>query len=135
MKRLVFLDSGVLIAAFRGNDEVGQKAIEIIDDPDVEFASSIFVKLETIPKAQFNKRKAEVEFYNEFFEGVTTWVEPTEEVAVLALDAASKHDLGVLDSLHIASAVKCQAHEFITIEKPTKPFHRVTNISVRFIAQ
>lgn len=49
MKRLVFLDSGVLIAAFRGNDEIAQKAIEILNDSDIEIASSVLIKLEILP--------------------------------------------------------------------------------------
>jgi len=135
VKRLLFLDSGVFIAAFRGNDEVAQKAMEILNDPDIEIASSAFIKLETLPKARFNKRIIEAEFYETFFENVTVWAEPSEELALAALDTASKNDLGAMDALHIVSAVKCRADEFITTEKPVKPFHRVTKIPVRFISQ
>jgi len=41
MKKLVFVDAGVLIATARGDDEVAERAIEVLDNPDVSFASSI----------------------------------------------------------------------------------------------
>ena len=135
MKRRIFLDSGVLIAAFRGSDEIAQKALEVIDDPDIEFASSVFVKLETLPMPRYNKRKSEAEFYDEFFKNITAWAEPGEELAQSALDEASKNGLGAMDALHVMSAVKCKADEFITAEQTTKPFSRVTKIPVRFISQ
>lgn len=135
MKRLVFLDSGVLIAAFRGKDEIAQKAIEVLDELDIEFASSIFVKLEILPMPRFNKRKSEVEFYEEFFKNITIWAEPNDELAQSALGEASKNGLGAMDALHVVSAIKCNSDEFITAEQTTKPFNRVTKIPVRFISQ
>jgi hypothetical protein len=50
MKR-TFIDTGVLIAAARGQNDFAARAMAILDDPNREFASSIFVKLEVLPKA------------------------------------------------------------------------------------
>ncbi len=75
-----------------------------------------------------------MEFYDAFFENVTTWAEPSKELGLSALDIASKNDLGAMDALHIASAVKCQAFEFITTEGQGKPLNRVKDILVRFIS-
>jgi hypothetical protein len=47
MKR-TFIDTGVLIAAARGQNDVAVRAMAILDDPNREFASSIFVKLEVL---------------------------------------------------------------------------------------
>ena len=46
-----YVDSGVLINAFRGTKEVSIKATQVLDDPQRKFASSPFVQLETLPKA------------------------------------------------------------------------------------
>ena len=51
MPRLIYVDSGVLLAAARGVDAIAQEAFAVLDDPDAQFASSIFVKLEVLPKA------------------------------------------------------------------------------------
>lgn len=134
-KRLVFLDTGVLIAAARGIDEVAIRAFETLNDPEVEFASSIFIQLETLPKAKYNKREEETAFYDEFFQGVTVWVEPSVELAQSALSEALTNGLGAMDALHVASAISCQAHEIITTEKTTKPISRVTSIQVHSISQ
>jgi hypothetical protein len=56
-----YIDSGVLIAAFRINGEVGQRAIQALDDPNREFASSIFVQLEVLPKAIYNQQPQEAQ--------------------------------------------------------------------------
>lgn len=51
-----YVDAGVLIAAARGKDDVAVKAIQILDDPDREFVSSPFLRLEVLPKAVYGKR-------------------------------------------------------------------------------
>ena len=68
MPRLIYVDSGVLLAAARGVDEIAQEAFAVLDDPDAQFASSIFVKLEVLPKAQYNRRIAEAQFYETFLQ-------------------------------------------------------------------
>lgn len=65
MKR-TFIDTGVLIAAARGQNDVAAKAMAILDDPNREFASSIFVKLEVLSKAIYNQKMAEAAFYQAF---------------------------------------------------------------------
>ena len=65
MKR-TYIDSGVLIAAIRGVEPIAQKALEILDDPEREFVSSMFVKLEVLPKAVYHKQSIEEEFYTTF---------------------------------------------------------------------
>ena len=48
-----FIDAGVLIVAARGEDEIAERALEILKDPNREFASSMFLKLEVVPKATY----------------------------------------------------------------------------------
>jgi hypothetical protein len=71
--KLTFVDAGILIAAARGGNVQAARAMEILDDPEREFAASPFLRLEVLPQALFNKRDAEVAFYEAFFTSVRRW--------------------------------------------------------------
>jgi hypothetical protein len=130
-----YIDSGVLITAFRGADEIALRAIQILDDPDREFAVSEFVKLEVLPKAIHGKRQLEVDFYETFFTKVSYWAEPLGLVVELAFQQASTYGLATVDALHVAAALIVGADELVTTEKLTKPIHRVTGIQLISIAE
>jgi hypothetical protein len=49
-----FLDSGVLIAAYKGSPSIEELVGLILDDPGRVFLSSPFVRHEVSPKALFN---------------------------------------------------------------------------------
>jgi predicted nucleic acid-binding protein len=126
-----FLDSGVLIAAARGTDDNALLALQILDDPDRKFVSSVFVKLEVLPKAIYNGFREEAAFYQSFFENdVEIWASLSNELAKLAQQQAEKFGLSALDSLHVAAAISAGADEFITTEKPGKPLHRVKEFRI-----
>jgi len=126
-----FLDSGVLIAAARGTDDTALLALQILDDPDRKFVSSVFVKLEVLPKAIYNGFREEAAFYQSFFENdVEIWVSLSDELAELAQQQAEKFGLSALDSLHVAAAISAGADEFVTTEKPGKPLHRVRDFRI-----
>lgn len=129
MKR-TFIDAGVLIAAARGEDSIAAKAIDILDDPEREFASSEFVKLEVLPKAIYYRRQAEVEFYETFFQAVSHWANPLEAIVQKAYQEACLSGLAAVDALHVAAAVLVGATELVTIEKPEKPIHRTAAMKV-----
>jgi len=126
-----FLDSGVLIAAFRGNDEIARKAFAILDDPRREFASSGYVQLEVLPKAVYFGRTREAAFYREFFSQVKHWLAEDYSILAAALEHAQKEGLNAMDALHVAAAVAVKADELITTESPGKPMHRTRAIRVR----
>jgi hypothetical protein len=105
----------------------------ILDDPERSFASSDFVRLEILPKALFNRRTNEVEFYMEFFRAVSNWPASTDSVVRHAYEIGVEFGLSALDALHVAAAISAGAEEFITTEKPGKPLHRTTEIRVRSI--
>lgn len=102
--------------------------------PHRAFVSSLFVKLEVLPKAQYFKNKTELEFYDKYFEGVSEWVEDGELIGTKALEVGRQFGLAALDALHIAAALLSNANEFITAERPTSPFSRVTGIKIVSIA-
>ncbi len=130
---ITFVDAGVLIAAARGRTEVSAQAMAILDDPDRSFASSEFVRLEVLPKALFNRKSDEAEFYLEFFRAVSHWPPNADAVVRQAYDIGVKFGLAALDALHVAAAMSAGAEELVTTEKPSKPLHRRTNIRVRSI--
>lgn len=125
-----FIDSGVLIQAIRGEENLANKALEILGDTDREFASSIFLKMEVLPKAIYNKQSEEVQFYQEYFASVTYWAMDINQIILNAYLEASQYGLGAMDALHIASAISLNVAEFITSEKPNKSIHRTCNINI-----
>lgn len=75
-----FIDSGVLIAAARGEGEIAERALQILEDNQREFASSLFLNLEVLPKAIYNKRTSEIEFYEEYFDAVSYWAIEIDQI-------------------------------------------------------
>jgi len=130
---VTFVDAGVLIAAARGRADVSARAMAILDDPERSFVSSDFVRLEVLPKALFNRKPDEAEFYREFFRAVSHWPADTAAIVHRAYEIGVTFGLSALDALHIAAAISAGAEEFVTTEKSGKPLYRVTNIRVRSI--
>lgn len=129
-KKKTYIDAGVLIAAVRGRDDVATRAMQVLDDPDREFVSSPFLRLEVLPKAVYGKRQAEVEFYETFFVAVSHWAKALTRIVEEARQHANTHGLGAMDALHVAAAISAGADELVTTEKPGKPIHRVTDVKV-----
>jgi hypothetical protein len=50
-----------------------QSACSRIPNSDREFAARPFLRLEVLPQATFNKRKAEAAFYDAFLSAVSRW--------------------------------------------------------------
>ena len=128
--KITFIDSGVLVTAARGVGEDSEKALEILADSSREFASSQFIKMEVIPKAIYNRKTAEAEFYESFFSAVTYWSNDIEKVIQDAYNIACQYGLAAMDALHVAAALSVGAEEFVTTEKKTKPMFRVSSIKV-----
>lgn len=125
-----FIDSGVLIFAARGEGELAEKALSILEDSDREFASSIFIQLEILPKAIYNKKINEIKFYKIYFNAVSYWAKDLEKIIEVALKESSEYGTGAMDSLHIASAKLRQVDQFVTNEKPNKSIHRSQGINI-----
>ena len=129
-----FIDSSVLIAAWRGNLNLRMRALTVLSDPQREFISSPFVRLEVRPKAIFHKNQTEVAFYDTFFTSVTTWIDEYKKLVVEAVKVGEKFGLNGMDALHIAAALLAKADEFITAERPNSPFSRVQAVKILSIA-
>ena len=125
-----FIDAGVLIYAARSQGELAERAFQIIEDKNREFASSIFLKLEVLPKAIYNQQTSEVKFYETFFDEVSYWATDLDSIVEAAYKESSQFGLGAMDALHIAAAVSVGATEFITNEKSEKSIHRTQSIKI-----
>jgi predicted nucleic acid-binding protein len=127
-----FLDSGVLIAAARSLDPVGERALEFLDDPNRVFLTSPFVHLEVVPKAIFFKKQMERSFYDKYFKNAV-WFREVDKIEVAAQTEAVKAGLGAMDALHPAAAHLSHADEFITTEKPNKAIYRSSLVKVVYL--
>ncbi len=125
-----YLDSGVLIGGARGAPKVIQAVYDLFDQPGREFVSSVFVRLETMPKAVHHRRTVEIAFYRGYFERVAAWAHLDDALVHGAEQFALRLGLSALDALHVASAIVLGADELVTTERPTKPIHRATGVAV-----
>lgn len=130
MKR-TYVDSGVLIAAARGNGQLAEKALGVISDTSSrEFVCSDYIKLEVIPKPTYFGRTAEVKFYEEFFSTVSTWLTFDAEHLEHALNEACAAGLNAVDAIHVVVAVLSGCEEIVTSEKKTSAIHRTKLIPI-----
>jgi len=124
-----YLDAGVLIAAFKGEGELGRRALEILDDPDRQYLVSEVLRLEVMPKPLYHNQSEEADFYEAVFEASQKvgWQIPALHNAHVI---AEKHGIAAMDAIHVAHAIEAKADELVTAEKPTKPMFRVEEIAV-----
>lgn len=124
-----YLDSGILLSAWLGGSPRSLAARNLMADELRDFLSSDAVKLELLPKPAFEKRRAELDFYNDYFRNIPC--EPlSAELGTEALALAKKYGLAAVDALHLASAIRQEADEFITSELPGKPMFRLKELKV-----
>ena len=129
MKR-TYLDTSVLIAAFRGEGDVAVRAIEVIDDPERQLVVSDYLRLEVLPKPTFLGRQEEVRFMQAVLEAAQEDIPSTREVTDSAVRLASQYDMTPIDALHVGTALTAAVDELVTLEKATKPMCRVKELKV-----
>jgi predicted nucleic acid-binding protein len=119
-----YIDSGVLIAAFKAVEPCSERAMAIIADESRTFVVSDVLALECIAPARREGPAEQVEFCEEFFSRQENHALDAD-VTKWAVEIMSRHCIGPIDLLHMAVAVQAGASEFITTEKPTKPFFTI----------
>lgn len=132
-KTRTFVDSGVLIAAARGTHELAEQALDVLDDPDRDYVTSDFVRLEVLPKAVFNQQVDEAEFYRTFFDNARRTIKSSSRLVLEAQAEAESTGLSAIDALHVAAAKRASCEELVTTEKSTKPIFAVSDITVTSI--
>jgi len=128
-----FIDSGVLLAAFKAAGELAENALAVLGDAERRFVSSDFVRLELLPKPICYGNDAERLFYETFFANVEQLVQASALLVEAAEREAEAVGLSALDALHIAAAKQTACDEFVTAEKSTKPLFRVAGLRVTTI--
>jgi predicted nucleic acid-binding protein len=124
-----FLDSGVLLHAWRG-DHLSEIIMQIIDDESREFFTSQMVRLELLPKPRFEKRDAEVAFYENHFRDCSFTEPLSKELGLEAEKLATRYGLAGPDALQVAAALRHRVAEFYTSQRPGKPMFRVKELKV-----
>ncbi len=125
-----FLDSGVLLTAWKGKPADAAKAMSVMHAPQREFVTGQMVKLELLPKPTYFKHRDELEFYQLHLDATKAEAALDPAIAEAALTLAKKHGLAAADALNIAGAIHLGAEEFVTSELPGKPMFRVREIQV-----
>ena len=125
-----FLDAGILIAAVRGREEEAARALAILEDSERRFITSVFLRMEVLPKAIYHQRLAEAALYERYFARAQS-ISVTEALVAQAYAEAYTFGLAALDALHLTFAKAGGAEEFITTENPTQPLFRVTGIVIK----
>ncbi len=98
---LTYLDSYVLVQAATGaNRTIQMRALAIITDPNRQFVSSLFSRMEVIPLAIHFGRGKERLFYETFFGRVQIWVDPAD-IYDDAYQLACQYAIGAMDALHL----------------------------------
>ena len=128
----VFVDTGVLITAFRGEPAMRQPALSVLSQPHFDFWYSPLLELETILQPSHNNRKLEMEFYREYFKNATCFGS-LDRIFEIGSKDAIKHGIPVMDALHIAAANLSRCKVFFTTEAPTKPLFRTKLVKVASI--
>ncbi|SHG32640.1 PIN domain-containing protein [Desulfacinum infernum DSM 9756] len=129
MKR-TYIDANVLIAAFRGEEKVSERALKVLDDPERALVVSDYLRLEVLPKPTFHGKQEEVEFMQAVIENAAEQVSTSDELTEKAVELASRYDMTPIDALHVGAAVVAGVDELVTMEKPTKPMCRVSEVEV-----
>lgn len=129
MKR-TYIDANVLIAAFQGEEQVARRALRVLDDPDRRLVVSDYLRLEVLPKPTFHKRREEIEFMQAVLDGAAENLSTSSDLTGRAIVLASKYDMTPIDALHVGAAEVAGVDELVTLEKPTKPMCKVTEVKV-----
>ena len=130
MKKRTYIDANVLIAAFQGEELVARRALQVLDDPNRKLVVSDYLRLEVLPKPTFHKIQEEIDFMQAIFDDASENVATSPELTGRAVAMASKYDMTPIDALHIGAAAISGVDELVTMEKPTKPMCRVTEVKV-----
>jgi hypothetical protein len=127
----IFVDSGVVILAARGESPSREAALRLLEDPSAHFLTSPFIYLEIVPQAAFHRRDVELDFYQVYFRYAES-CEDTAQIVQHAVRTSTRCGIAPMDALHVAAANLMQANLLITAEKPGKSIYRADNVQVRY---
>lgn len=130
---LTFVDTCVLRIAWGGEQSLSEKAFSILNDTKRLFVVSDYLELELTPKPIFHNYPDERDFFQLFLDNAYLRIDSSSAITRRAIDLAAKYNLGIMDAIHYSIACEAKVDEFITAEKPTKPFFQTKELNVSTI--
>jgi predicted nucleic acid-binding protein len=119
-----YIDANVIINSFLDDQSLKARAKSAMFDSERDYLFSDYLWLETMPKMLYNKRFDQAATTLAFFEKAS-FVPASQQIIDKARELASKFGLAAMDALHASAAIVGGAREFLTFEKPEKPFFRI----------
>jgi len=125
MPTLTYIDANVIINALEGQSSASvQAAFDVLTDSNRVLLVSEFLLLEVLPKRICYQMDEQVEFINEIVSQAKI-AQFDKEVLAKSWELACAYGLGAMDALHVASAIRGQAAEMVSFEKPSKPMFKI----------
>lgn len=125
MKR-TYVDSGVLTRAARGVESMSAPAVALLCDPDREFVSSEFVRLELLARAV----PIETQFYETYFRQVAIWASMEPYLWTTAVSESRATGVTPLDALHVVLAATTGCDELVTTQASGAAIYKTKRITV-----
>lgn len=125
----IFLDAGVLIAAFQGERQLRECALAILSQPLFEFWYNPLLRMEVTLQPAYQHRHVQLNFYNTYFQHASCFGDLNRMFEIGAQESV-KHGIAVVDALHVATAHLAKCSALVTTEKPTKPMFRTSLVKV-----
>jgi hypothetical protein len=119
----------LLIAAFRGDAIMRERALCVLSCPTFEFWYSPLLRLELILQPTHQRRKIELAFYEEYFEHANCYGDLNRMFEIGSPDAM-KHGISVVDALHVACANLSRCEVLLTTETVNKPMFKTKLVEV-----
>jgi predicted nucleic acid-binding protein len=106
MTERVYVDTSVLIAAWRAQSATNRLSLAELTRPNRQLVTSVFVELEVKPLPAFRKNGDEMKFYDDVF-AVSHIVRATHlEVIAKARELGPRFGIAGMDAPHLSAAVR-----------------------------
>ena len=137
-RRRIYLDTGILILASRATDqgvhgELTRRALDELNQDEVDFLYSRIVELETLPQPTVHKYSNQIGFLKDYFRNAELVICDATAQNLALQEACKGVGLRAADALHVACAVIGKADELVTAEKPSETLPKATALPVRTI--
>ena len=116
----IYIDSCVLIGAWRGEEQQARIALEELERQDVDFLYGLFLEMEVLSKPIYFKNDDELQFYDEIFFSRASRIPEPSKVLETSFEVAKENGLSAGDGVHLTWAAAGNADEFVTMERKTK---------------
>jgi predicted nucleic acid-binding protein len=114
-------------------DNRTQIALNFLEDSKRLFLFSDYLWLEVMPKRLYFNQKEQVSYIKKLFDR-SEKISSGQTIIDKAISLAASYGLNAMDALHVATAIEGKANEFVTFEKPAKPFFRIPSSEICIVS-